>query len=117
MKNKLKIAWVWCKNNWKVLSVSFGVLLALLGIAFCSSQQFSSKIAFKKLDLSKKKEEAAKLKGKKEILELNREANEGEIRKIEDSLASIDKEIAHKRAEISKLSLKRKLDMYDDLDY
>ena len=116
MKNKLKIAWLWCKNHWKGLCIALGVLLTLLGFLIFSNEK-SFKLDFRKLDLSKKKQEAAKLKGKKEILQVNREANQEEIAKIEDALSSIEKEIALKQAKINQMTLKQKLDKFNDLGY
>ena len=115
--SKLKKAWVWCKSKWQWIVAALSFIFMLVIVFFSRSQGLGTKIAFKKLDLSRELREVARIKGQKEILQLNKEANAEEIKKLEDTISSINIEIEHKKAEITKMSLKRKLDMYDDLGY
>lgn len=115
-KNKLKIAWIWLKKNYVIVLLSLGILLLVIGFLFCKSS-IEEKLVFKKLDLNLQKIAAARLTGQKDILKQNRGANEKEISEIEDILRSVDADIAHKKAEIGNLTLKQKMEKFNDLGY
>jgi hypothetical protein len=115
-KNKLKIAWIWLKKNYVIVLLSLGILLLVIGFLFCKSS-IEEKLVLKKLDLTRQKIAAARLTGQKDILKQNRGANEKEISEIEDILRSVDADIAHKKAEIGNLTLKQKMEKFNDLGY
>jgi len=116
MKRKFKVAWAWVKKNYVLVLLSLGVLFAIVGFFFCKSG-VESKLALKKLELTRQKMAAARLQGQKDMLKQNRSENSEEIEKIDAVLRSIDSDITHKKAEISNLTLKQKLDKYSDLGY
>jgi hypothetical protein len=115
-KNKLKIAWIWLKKNYVIVLLSLGIFLLVIGFLFCKSS-IEEKLVLKKLDLTRQKIAAARLTGQKDILKQNRGANEKEISEIEDILRSVDADIAHKKAEIGNLTLKQKMEKFNDLGY
>ena len=107
----------WCKRNWKIVVAGFTLVTLIFSLYWALEDKIQMLITKKKIEIAKNNKEIAQLESKKEALQNSRKDHQEELKKIDNRLGSIKKDIVKRRAEVDKLTLKQKLDRFNKLGY
>jgi len=112
-----KRVFLYMKKYWKWILGGIAFIAAVSGLIFVKDEVISMCIYNRKLDLMKKKKEIDLLEVKKAIIKTRIDFTEEQIAEVDSKIAEIKADMDKDRKEISKLTLKQKLDRFNDLGY
>lgn len=115
--NKLKIALLFIKKNWKAFAWTLVILVGIIILYLFKNSIKDLLIQKKYIEIAKSNKEKAQLEVRKEIVQAQINHTEEQIKEIDERIGQIDVEIHAARVDISKMTLDEKLGRFDDLGY
>lgn len=117
MKRWLKKLWLYLRSHYKYVLATLGIIASLFLLYFVKNDIQDLKILNKKVGLAKDLRKIGQLEGQKSQIALQVSSTESEIKEIDSNIEAISKEVSRKKASISRMTTKQKLDKFNELGY